>query len=111
MIFIFSHISHNYYLFSIVLDQLRHWLENDRSDDIQYLECALDTSLEKKSWIFLQARLKLLLAIYKTTLEEDLKLLQEKRLSVNQRLAIRMRTTEKIILKSGIEYVEQYIKQ
>lgn len=98
-------------IFNMNYEQLRHWLENDRSDDVQYLECALDTSLEKKSWTFLQARLKLLLGIYKTTLEEDLKLLEDKQLSANRSLAIRMRTTEKMILKNGIDYVDQYIKQ
>ncbi|CAG9836561.1 unnamed protein product [Diabrotica balteata] len=98
-------------IFNMNEEQLRHWLDNDRSDDVQYLECALDTSLEKKSWIFLQARLKLLLGIYKTTLDGDLKLLENKELSANRRLAIKMRATEKMVLVNAIEYVEQYIKQ
>ncbi|CAG9861295.1 unnamed protein product [Phyllotreta striolata] len=98
-------------IFNMNEEQLRHWLDSDRSDDVQYLECALDTCLEKKSWSFLQARLKLLLAIYKTTLEEDGKLLEDTGLGTNRKLAIRMRSTEKSILRSWMDYVDQYIKQ
>ncbi|CAH1159824.1 unnamed protein product [Phaedon cochleariae] len=98
-------------IFNMDEEQLLHWLESDRSDDLRYLECALDTTLEKKSWTFLQARLKLLLGIYKTTLEEDLELLQDKELGANKVLGIRMRAIEKRILRGAIEYIDQCIRQ
>ncbi|KAG5877595.1 hypothetical protein JTB14_027599 [Gonioctena quinquepunctata] len=104
-------------IFNMNEDQLQHWLESDRADDLKYSDCALDTTLEKKSWTFLQARLKLLLGIYKTTLEEDLGVLEGKRsnkgkqMSANARLAVGMRAIEKKILTAAIEYVEQYIRQ
>ncbi|KAH0821472.1 hypothetical protein GEV33_001319 [Tenebrio molitor] len=44
------------------VDQLDHWITSDKSGDLEYIDCALDTALETKSWCFLQARLKLLLS-------------------------------------------------
>nr|XP_023021881.1 histone-lysine N-methyltransferase setd3 [Leptinotarsa decemlineata] len=98
-------------IFNMNEEQLQHWLESDRADDLRYSQCALDTSLEKKSWTFLQARLRLLLGIYKTSIEEDQKLLAGKQLNANKRLAVGMRAIEKKILASAVEYVDQYIKQ
>lgn len=91
--------------------QLQSWLESDRSETLQKLEIAPDTVLEKKSWTFLQTRLKLLLAAYRTTLEEDSKLLNGNHISANKKLAIRMRLTEKRILKDTINFVEQRLVQ
>lgn len=97
---------------AIFLEQLEHWLENGKSADLQYIECALDTSLEKKSWTFLQTRLKLLLKAYKTTADEDRKLLAEdNQMTPNKQLAIRMRLTEKLIINDTLNYVDQYIRQ
>jgi histone-lysine N-methyltransferase SETD3 len=92
------------------VDQLDHWITSDKSGDLEYIDCALDTALETKSWCFLQARLKLLLSTYKTTLEEDEKLIAEARVSPNRLLAIKMRATEKRIIRETLEYVEQYTK-
>jgi histone-lysine N-methyltransferase SETD3 len=92
------------------VDQLDHWITSDKSGDLEYIDCALDTALETKSWCFLQARLKLLLSTYKTTLEEDEKLIAEARVSSNRLLAIKMRATEKRIIRETLEYVEQYTK-
>lgn len=68
-----------------------------------------DDPLTKKVWNFLLARLKLLLATYKTTLEEDLEILAQNKGSKNKLLAIRMRATEKRILKYALNYVEEKI--
>ncbi|KAJ8922590.1 hypothetical protein NQ315_007620 [Exocentrus adspersus] len=98
-------------IFNMNEEQLQHWLDSDKSNDLQYAACALDTSLERKCWSFLQARLKLLLGIYKTTLQEDLAMIQESTGTNNKRLAVRMRATEKKILRDTVEYVEQFVKQ
>lgn len=103
-------MSSTFTLYLFVLDQLDHWLESDKTSDLEYVECALDTVLEKKSWTYLQDRLKLLLACYKTTIENDLEILKTD-ISENRKLAIRMKTTEKRILRDTVEYIEQYIKQ
>lgn len=99
-------------IFNMNEEQLEHWLENGKSADLQYIECALDTTLEKKAWTFLQTRLKLLLTAYKTTTEEDKKLLvEDKQMTPNKQLAIRMRLTEKLIINDTLNYVDQYIRQ
>ncbi|XP_017782395.1 PREDICTED: histone-lysine N-methyltransferase setd3 [Nicrophorus vespilloides] len=98
-------------VFNMNEDQLQHWIESDKCADLQCLDCALDTVLEKKTWSFLQIRIKLLLAAYKTTLEDDEKRLAANILKPNRKLAIRMRVTEKKILKTVLDYVEQCIKQ
>lgn len=79
-------------------------------NNLQNIECAFDTGFEKKYWNFFLMRLKLILSTYKTSLEEDLKLISDNKLSSNSILAIRMRASEKTILKSAIEYAEQRMK-
>lgn len=71
----------------------------------------MDDTLEKKSWNFLLARLKLLLAAYKTSLEEDVDIINKKLGTPNKLLAVRMRVTEKKILKNAVDYIERRIKQ
>lgn len=58
-------------------------------------------------------RIKLLLAAYKSTFADDVKLLANNEVELNERrrLAIRMRVSEKKILSHVLDYVEQYIKQ
>lgn len=55
--------------------------------------------------------MKLLLAAYKSTLEEDEKFIAEASASPNQILAVRLVATEKKILNCVLEYAEQYVKQ
>ncbi|KAL1510056.1 hypothetical protein ABEB36_004712 [Hypothenemus hampei] len=99
-------------IFQMDSDQLNHWINSDRTADLLHWECALDTSLEIKVWTFLKTRLSLLLASYKTKLEEDEKLLLHgQNLSENTKLAIRMRITEKRLLRGCLEYVEQMVKK
>ncbi|XP_030745557.1 actin-histidine N-methyltransferase [Sitophilus oryzae] len=98
-------------VFNMDADQLEHWLESDKSSDLQYQECGLETSLELKSWAFLKARLNLLLSSYKTTLEEDQKLLSAKKIGNNMRTAIKMRLCEKTILRDCLNYVDEMIQK
>lgn len=80
--------------------------------DLLYKDCALETELENKTWAFLQARLKLILGTYKTSIEDDIVLVEtNKEMTANKRLAIQMRLSEKHILQNGLTYVEQRIKQ
>ncbi|XP_057661907.1 actin-histidine N-methyltransferase [Diorhabda carinulata] len=92
------------YIFKMNQEHLEYWL---KSEGYNFSLC-LNI---QESWSFLQTRLKLLLGTYKTTIEEDLKLLQEEQLSPNRKLAIRMRLTEKMILKKGIDYADRMIER
>lgn len=80
-------------------------MKSDKVADLQHFECALDTSLEIKSWTFLETRLKLLLSSYKTAIEEDEQLLQDQSVSTNAKVAIRMRLTEKKLLKNCLDVI------
>nr|XP_022902024.1 histone-lysine N-methyltransferase setd3 [Onthophagus taurus] len=97
-------------IFNMNEEQLNHWLSGDRCNDLTYSECALETVLEKKTWMFLQMRMKLLLSSYKTTLDEDLGMISNKN-SCNKNLIIRLKVTEKRILYCVLEYAEQCLKQ
>ncbi|KAK9891640.1 hypothetical protein WA026_015604 [Henosepilachna vigintioctopunctata] len=98
-------------IFCMDEDQLHHWLESDNLTDLGYEACTVDLALEKKSWIFLQTRLKLILAAYKTTVDEDLSLLNENKLPPNITLALKMRYSEKVIIRDNIEWLKQRIEQ
>lgn len=87
-------------------------MKDDNCNQLENLHCDIvDETLEKKSWNFLLARLKLLLAAYKTTLEEDVEIINKKLGSPNKLLAVRMRFTEKRILKNAVDYIERKIKE
>jgi len=90
-------------VFSMDADHLDKWIQSEKSSDLQYPDCALETSLELKSWTFLRARLNLLLSSYKTKIEEDRNLLNDEGVSGNTQLAIKMRLTEKSILGECLE--------
>lgn len=96
---------------------LKHWLENDKcAADLLYLDCALDTALETKTWTFLKIRLTLLLRAFLTTLQDDLELLKQHQMKGHQKLGhiktmlIQFRITEKRILSEALDYVEQRTK-
>lgn len=86
------------------------WLNSDKPNDLHYLDCAVPTNLENKTWSFLQTRLKLILSSYKTTSEEDSKILANEELNPCMKLAIAMRLTEKNLLQMALNYTEQRIK-
>lgn len=98
-------------IFNMNEGQLDHWIKSNKPGDLEYIECALDVSLEKKSWTFLQTRLKLLLATYQTSLEQDKILLNESKLSHNTQLAINMRASEKEIIWWTLNWLEQHVRQ
>lgn len=105
-------------IFNMNDEQLSHWLESGKFEDLQCADCALDTVLEKKIWTFLQMRVKLLLSAYRTSLDQDRELLQKNQendkgssVSTHSLLAIRMRASEKRILNGVLDYAEQRIKQ
>lgn len=90
---------------------MEYWLKSDKCGDLKFIDCALETSLENKLWLFLNGRIKLLMCSYKTSLEDDEKMIQDNKLNDKTILAVKMRLTEKKILKSALEYIEQRIKQ
>nr|CAH7713986.1 unnamed protein product [Callosobruchus chinensis] len=92
-------------------EQLDHWLLTTPLDQLENSNCVLDSELDKKVWKFFQTRLKLLQALYKTSLQEDIEILKRKDLTNNTRLAIRMRMTEKRIFEDALQYVNRRIAE
>jgi len=97
-------------LFCMAKDSLQYWLQSDNSSNLMYEECGIDTEVENKSWSFLKARSELLLKLYPTTKEEDLKLL-ETDLTPHQRSCVLLRFAEKRILLSTIEYASHKVRK
>ncbi|XP_033351895.1 actin-histidine N-methyltransferase [Bombus vosnesenskii] len=96
-------------VFSMRKEELAHWIQSDRVNDLKHMDCALETVVEENVKKFLLTRLQLLIANYPTTLKEDLQLL-ETTLPRIKKLAIQLRVTEKRILQGALEYVQQWIK-
>lgn len=96
-------------MFFFVSEHLDSWLKSDKPNDLQYLDCALPTDLENKTWTFIQTRLKLILSSYKTSIEDDVKKL-ETELSSCTKLAVQMRLSEKKNLSNALKYVDQRTK-
>lgn len=84
-----------------------HWITSERAADLLHLDCALDTSLEIKTWKFLEIRLMILMKSFPTSIEEDEALLAgPKQLSHVKTHLVGLRLQEKRILKDAIEYVK-----
>lgn len=101
-------------IFNMNKDQLEHWIEN-RATDLFHIDCALETSLESKTWLFLQTRLSLLLKVFPTTLEEDELALQnhekgQTKLGYLKALILQYRILEKRILTNALDYAKQRTK-
>lgn len=96
-------------VFSMRKGELDHWLESDKVFDLKHIDCALETVVEENVRKFLLARLKLLIANYPTSQEEDVEILKTT-LPQLKKLAIQLRLTEKKILQNALDYVEQWIK-
>nr|DBA14522.1 TPA: hypothetical protein GDO54_005477 [Pyxicephalus adspersus] len=58
---------------------------------------------EIKLWTFLEARASLLLKTYRTTIEEDIKVLQQGNLSLHAAMAVKLRLVEKEILEKAVK--------
>lgn len=104
-------------IFNMNEEHLNHWLAPDKAaSDLQYLDCALDTALEIKTWSFLKMRLTLLLRAFPTTLEEDVSLLEQHHKKGQQKLShiktmiIQYRISEKRILRDALAYIEERSK-
>lgn len=99
-------------VFNMNEEQLDHWLAPEKcATDLIYLDCALDTALEKKTWLFLKTRLRLLLKSFPTTLEEDLAVLngnQKKKLGHTKTIILQYRISEKEILQQALDYIEDF---
>ncbi|KAG4074422.1 hypothetical protein HA402_000401 [Bradysia odoriphaga] len=102
-------------VFNMGEEQLDHWLASERSDDLLWTDCALETALETKIWTFLKIRLTILLKSFTTTIAEDEAIVDahkkgQNKLGHNKILVIQFRLTEKRILQDALEYVEQRTK-
>lgn len=104
-------------VFNMNEEQLKHWLAPDKAaSDLLYLDCALETELEIKTWNFLKMRLTLLLKSFPTTLEDDINILEQhqkkgqQKLSHTKTMIIQYRITEKRILREALTYIEERSK-
>ena len=103
-------------VFNMNAEQLQHWMsESDRAADLMHIDCALDTSLETKTWQYLQTRLMLLLRIFPSSLEQDeveLKKLHDKQIELDyvSSMILEYRVLEKRILSAALEYAKQRTK-
>lgn len=104
-------------IFNMNEEQLNHWLAPEKvGSDLLYLDCALDTALEIKTWNFLKMRLTLLLKAFPTNLEDDVKLLEQHQKKGQQKLShiktmiVQYRITEKRILSDALTYIEERSK-
>lgn len=104
-------------VFNMNEDQLKHWLAPEKvASDLLYLDCALETELEIKTWNFLKMRLTLLLKSFPTTLDDDINLLEQhqkkgqQKLSHTKTMIIQYRITEKRILREALTYIEERSK-
>ena len=81
--------------------------------DLLHLDCALETALETKTWLFLKTRLMLLLRTFPTSLEDDLSFVEthqkkgQPKLGHVKSMLMQYRIIEKRILRDAMEYVEQ----
>ncbi|KAI4495742.1 hypothetical protein M0802_008365 [Mischocyttarus mexicanus] len=96
-------------VFNMRKAELTHWLKSDKVTDLKHIDCALDTIVEESVMKFLLDRLKLLLAKYPSTIEEDLEKLNT-RLPKMQRLIVQLRVSEMKILLNALDYVKQWLK-
>ncbi|XP_015176838.1 PREDICTED: histone-lysine N-methyltransferase setd3 isoform X1 [Polistes dominula] len=96
-------------VFNMRKADLTRWLKSDKVTDLKHVDCALDTIVEENVMKFLLDRLKLLLAKYPSTLEEDLEKLNT-RLPKRQRLIVQLRVSEMKILLNALDYVKQWLK-
>lgn len=91
--------------------QLDNVLNDQRSPQLlaEFEESKEHVLLEIKAWKFLDMRLKLLLASFKTSVDDDLKKMQEK-LSSNERLAIQMRICDKKLLAKISAFISSKLR-
>ncbi|XP_013104644.1 actin-histidine N-methyltransferase [Stomoxys calcitrans] len=102
-------------VFNMNEEQLDHWITSERAMDLLHIDCALETTLESKTWQYLQTRLMLLLRVFPQTLEADeqqLAELKQQKLAMNSRAAmiLEYRVLEKRILAAALDYAKQRTK-
>lgn len=102
-------------VFNMNVEQLEHWITSERAMDIMHIDCALETTLESKTWQYLQTRLMLLLRVFSTTLEADEAQLaaykkDELYLCYVEAMVLEYRVLEKRILAAALDYAKQRVK-
>ncbi|XP_048516578.1 actin-histidine N-methyltransferase [Dendroctonus ponderosae] len=88
-------------------DQIDQWMPKEKSAALAKPDCPLDAQLTKRCWDYLKIRLTVELAHFKTTIEEDLEILNKPNLSENMKLIVKLRLSEKRLLKSFAAVVEE----
>ncbi|XP_011177109.3 actin-histidine N-methyltransferase [Zeugodacus cucurbitae] len=102
-------------VFNMNAQQLEHWITSERAMDLLHIDCALETTLESKTWQYLQTRLMLLLRVFPTTLGADEEQLAaykkgELYLCYVEAMVLEYRVLEKRILAAALDYAKQRVK-
>ncbi|XP_036215371.2 actin-histidine N-methyltransferase [Bactrocera oleae] len=102
-------------VFNMNAQQLEHWINSERAMDLLHIDCALETTLESKTWQYLQTRLMLLLRVFPTTLEVDEEQLAaykkgELYLCYVEAMVLEYRVLEKRVLAAALDYAKQRVK-
>ena len=113
--FISSHLLAFVRVFNMNREQLNHWTNSERAVDLLHIDCGLETSLELKTWMFLQTRLGILLRVFPTTLEDDENTLMnhqkgQAKLGHIKAMLLQYRILEKKILINALDYAKQRTK-
>lgn len=91
----------------MVSDQIDQWMPEGKSAALSKPDCPLDAQFTKRCWDYLKIRLTVELAHFKTTIEEDLEILNKPNLSENMKLIVKLRLSEKRLLKNFAAIVEE----
>lgn len=102
-------------VFNMNAQQLEHWINSERAMDLLHIDCALETTLESRTWQYLQTRLMLLLRVFPTTLEVDEEQLAaykkgELYLCYVEAMVLEYRVLEKRVLAAALDYAKQRVK-
>ncbi|XP_037931786.1 actin-histidine N-methyltransferase-like [Teleopsis dalmanni] len=102
-------------IFNMNKEQLDHWSSCGRELDLLHNDCALETSLEVKTWKYLEVRLMLITRGYPTKLSEDEQKLElhktnKTQLSHIEVMILEFLITEKRILFEALDYARQRTK-
>ncbi|KAH1022050.1 hypothetical protein HUJ04_011513 [Dendroctonus ponderosae] len=92
---------------SLPADQIDQWRPKEKYAALAKPDCPLDAQFTKRCWDYLKIRLTVELAHFKTTIEEDLEILNKPHLSENMKLIVKLCLSEKRLLESFAAVVEE----
>ncbi|KAH8241729.1 hypothetical protein KR038_011538 [Drosophila bunnanda] len=110
-------------VFNMSAEQLEHWHSDlERAGDLLYIDCALETDHETRTWQYLYQRLKLLLGVFEATLKEadEVELLSQLKIKETvgeapagheiDLMLLEYRRLERSILAGALQYAQEHCK-